>query len=429
MTTALPLLAAVAPARRGAAVVARGEAGVTLRVLQLILVAAIPLQRFGVQLGAAEISLGLLVTFAGVGYLAATGRLVIDAARLALFGLVIAATALSAAVSPATASATSFALFAAIYLPFVFIAPGDRGQYLATLGTFQDLVLLCAALGAVQFALQFVVHAPWLFTFQGLLPDAVLLKAFNTAVPLSYGSPVMKSNGFLLLEPSMFSQYLAIALLVEILFFQRKWRMMVYLAVLPLSYSGTGVLLLAAFLPAIVVQRRAWGFLIVGLMLVPVALAFGDRLHLDTLLQRAGELQSTQTSGFARFVSAFWLLDEFVVRHTGSLLFGLGPGSISPVLKTVAYEAHDPTWGKLLFEYGVIGSMIFALFFLACIGPGAPSLWMSCVLLFGFLLFGGMLLDPRLNALLLIFCTLPRFSPTYGGHSPFTLDAAPSSMH
>lgn len=400
------------------------EAGVLRRAAQIILIGAIPLQRFGLQLGSAEIAFGLLMTLGTLGFLVATGRVGIDANRLALFGIVATAAAVSSAVNAGGASAPSFALVLAIYLPFTLVVVTDRAVFLDILRFFQDLVLLCAMLGALQFGLQFAVTAPWLFTFRGVLPDAILLEAFNTASPLAYGSPILKSNGFLLLEPSMFSQYLALALLVEILFFARRWRVLAYAAALPISYSGTGLLLLAVFLPLIVVHRRAWGLLAIGVLVAAVAIALGDLWNMDALVARAGELQSTQTSGFARFVSAFWLLDDFVVTRFGSLLVGLGPGSISEVLDRVPYEAHDPTWGKLLFEYGVVGTLAFAAFFLACVFPAVHSAWVSGMLLFGFLLFGGMLLDPRLNALLVVFCTLQRRPPPPepgGGGTPRVL--------
>ncbi|NYZ16653.1 hypothetical protein HL658_29255 [Azospirillum sp. RWY-5-1] len=417
MTTQLPPLVALpefAPARRPATV------GVTiddreerdrrllLRCLQVMLFAAIPLQRFGFPVGGSAIALGLLVTLATVGLMAVRGLLQVDTARLALFAVVAAAAAVSAMVNPSTASATSYLLFVALYVPFVFVTTTDRAFFLATLRTFQTLVFVCAVLGVIQFLAQFVVQSELLFTFKGLLPDAILMPGFNTAVPLTYGAALMKSNGFLLLEPSIFSQLLALALLVEILFFGRVLRLALFGLALPLSYSGTGILLLAVFLPLVVLHRRAVGLMIAGAVGVVVLIPFAGALHLDVILQRAGELQSTQTSGFARFVSAFWLLRDFVVDNTPALFFGLGPGSITGVLHDVPYEAHDPTWGKLLFEYGIVGTLVFSVFFLACVFVGAHSKWVSGFLLFGFLFFGGVLLDPRVNALLIAFCTLQR---------------------
>lgn len=421
MTTQLPPLMALpdfAPARRAITIDDREERDrrLLLRCIQVMLFAAIPLQRFGFPLGDSAIALGLLVTLATMGLMAVRGLLQVDTARLALFAMVAAAAAVSAAVNPSTASATSYLLFVALYVPFVFVTTTDRAFFLATLRTFQNLVFVCAVLGVVQFLAQFVIHAEVLFTFKGLLPDAILMPGFNTAVPLTYGAALMKSNGFLLLEPSIFSQLLALALLVEILFFGRLLRLALFGLALPLSYSGTGILLLAVFLPLVVLHRRAVGLMIAGAVGVVVLIPFSGALQLDIILQRAGELQSTQTSGFARFVSAIWLLRDFVIDHTPALFFGLGPGSITGVLHSVPYEAHDPTWGKLLFEYGIVGTLVFAVFFLASIFVGAHSKWLSGFLLFGFLFFGGVLLDPRVNALLITFCTLQRVAG-YGGRA------------
>lgn len=377
-----------------------------LRCLQLMLVAAIPLQRFGLSLGDAEIALGLAVSLGCVGWLALSGRLRIDIHRLALLGIVVAAASASAALHPSQSSASSLALFIVLYTPFVFVTSTDRATFLDSLLTFQGLVSLCAVLGIVQFFAQFLLHSPQLFTFQGLLPDGILLHNFNIVVPLRYGSSIFKSNGFFFLEPSIFSQYTALAVLVELLFFRSRLRLALFAVSLVFSYSGTGLLLLAVFLPMVIIYRRAVGIMAIGVAAAVLLVAFGDLWHMDVLLQRLGEFHSTQSSGFARFLSAFWLLRDYILDDTLALLFGRGPGSISAVLTQVSYVAHDPTWGKLLFEYGVVGTAAFALFFLACIFPESHSAGLSGFLLFGFLFFGGMLLDPRLNALLLVFCTL-----------------------
>jgi hypothetical protein len=397
-----------APAAGDAGV--RHDADVRLlrRCLQAILIGAIPLQRFGFQIGGSEISLGLAITLVALAVLTIRRVVRIDPWRLALLALSVATLSVSVMLNSATSSLPSFMLFVAIYLTLAFVTATGKDFYRDIVRTFLNLVLVCAALGTVQFVVQFVASPSWLFTFKGVLPDGVLMHAFNTAVPLSYGATTFKSNGFLLLEPSMFSQYLALALLLELLLFKRWWRLAAYAAPLPLSFSGTGLLLLAVFLPLVVLHLRAYRYVLGGFVLAIVAVALGDLWHMDQLVARLGELNSTQTSGFARFLSPVWLLRDWVYDSLSGLLFGLGPGSITDALKQMPYEAFDPTWGKLLFEYGLVGTLAFSIFFIACLFTSAHSRWVSGFLLFSYVLLGGMLLDPRMNALILVFGTLQR---------------------
>jgi hypothetical protein len=372
----------------------------------LVLVAAIALQRFALPFGEGGIALALPVAWLVAGALALGGRL--DVWRVALFGLLAAAAAVSAAINLDAVSPDSFALLLATYAPFLVAVPVAEGEWRRALGVFQALAALCAGLGLIQFAAQFAFDAPWLFTFKGVLPEAILQDGYNTIVPLSYGAPVFKSNGGILLEPSIFSQILALALLIEILAFGRAWRLALFAAALPVAYSGTGLLLLAVFLGPILIRRRAHG-IAAGLALGAfVIVVLGDVWHADALFRRLGEWQSTQTSGFARFLSAFWLLGDHVADDPVALLFGRGPGSIAPAMAAAPYAAHDPTWGKALFEYGIVGTAALAAFIGVCLFRGTPSRGLSAVLLFGYLFFGGMLLDSRYAAVLLALAVWPR---------------------
>jgi hypothetical protein len=55
------------------------------------------------------------------------------------------------------------------------------------------------------------------------------------------------------------------------------------------------------------------------------------------------------------------------------------------------YEAHDPSWFKLVFEYGTLGALAFFAFFLTALFLGAPAPMLAASFLFIFLLLGGYL--------------------------------------
>ncbi|MFC3125980.1 hypothetical protein ACFOD4_13000 [Pseudoroseomonas globiformis] len=380
------------------------------RWLIAILFASIFLQRFAIPIGPDGIAINLLVTLVGIGALALRGSLTLDPVRTVLFFLLAATVALSAAINAGAASMPSLVLFLIMYIPFMFSLGTERTEevFQACVSAFQKMVVVLALMGILQFVMQFVVGSAIPFTFRGLLPDEILLTGFNTANPLSWDSPYFKSNGFFLVEPSTFSQYLAIAIVLELLYRGATLRLLIYGLALPTSYSGTGIILLALLTPWVMLQRRAYGAIFGAMVFGIIVIATGSMWNADALFSRVNEFGSENSSANARFVAGAWLIGTFLFDSARDVVFGLGPGSYAQHAKIVTYEAHDPAWAKMLFEYGLIGSMIFWPYFLIALFRDTFSRWISWAMLIGFFTFGGMLLDPRLQVLLLLFCVLTK---------------------
>ena len=72
---------------------------------------------------------------------------------------------------------------------------------------------------------------------------------------------------------------------------------------------------------------------------------------------------------------------------------GLGPGIISR-LSQADYAFHDPTWAKLLVEYGVLGLSAFVIMMLVCVRQRVLPVPLQAVLFFSWLVMGGHLLTP-----------------------------------
>jgi hypothetical protein len=389
---------------------AETEARFVRRCLVIALFASIFLQRFAVPVGPDGIAINLLVTLAVIVILAMRGSLTLDPVRTVLFFVLAATVSLSAALNAGMASMPSLALFLIMYAPFIFSLRGgaDEAVFRGCVKAFQFMVLICALMGILQFVAQFVLGASIPFTFHGLLPDQILLTGFNTANPLSWNSPYFKSNGFFLVEPSTFSQYLAIAIVLELLFYGATLRLLVLGLALPTSYSGTGLILLALLLPWVMLYKRAYGAIFGALVFGVIVVATGSLWNADALFSRAGEFGSEGSSANARFVAGAWLIGSFLLDSARDVVFGLGPGSYAQFVKLVPYEAHDPAWAKMIFEYGLFGSAVFWPFFLIALFRNTMSRWISWSMLIGFFTFGGMLLDPRLHLMILIFCVLPK---------------------
>jgi len=384
------------------------DARAVRRWLIIALFASIFLQRFALPLGADAVAFNLLVTVLALVVLICRGALLLDPVRTVLFFALATVVSLSAAVNAGRASMPSLLLFLIMYAPFMFSLQKTEGVLESCVRAFQAMVLVLAVFGILQFVAQFVIGTSIPFTFKGILPDWMLLPKFNTANPLTWDSPYFKSNGFFLVEPSTFSQYLAIAVVLELLFFGVTWRLLVFGLALPTSYSGTGLILLLFLLPWLMLHLRAYGAIVGVLAFAVLAVFTGSLWNADALFSRISEFGSEGSSANARFIAATWLIGSFLMDSARDVFFGLGPGAYAKYAEIVPYEAHDPVWAKMLFEYGVLGSMVFWPFFLISIFRGSPSRWISWGILIGFFTFGGMLLDPRYQVLMLIFCVLPK---------------------
>jgi hypothetical protein len=219
------------------------------------------------------------------------------------------------------------------------------------------VVALCAC---VQFVAQFLGIA--LFSFEGLVPSALLIEGrYNVAVPLSLGSDIYKANGIFLLEPSILSQYVAIAIAIEFLYFRSVPRLILLILALLFSFSGTGLLTLGfALTAAIMVERRPLPIIATGAVagLIAVVFLLMAPQFVDIFLGRIDELSSDQTSGFLRFISPFMLLSD--VTTDPRAIIGFGPGSAERFNVPYEYAVNAPV--KILIDYGIFGLVAYALF-------------------------------------------------------------------
>ena len=381
--------------------------------LLTMIFASVFLQRFALPVGSTAVPLSLFINIATLAWLTLLQQANIDPFRAALVLLFAAYASVCVMFNPSsmfnpTSETWTSALFAiAVYLPFALVLRCGDALFMDCLRAFRSMVLICAGLGILQFALQSAITSSLLFTFKGYVPESLLLPEFNTFQQLTYGSPLYKSNGFFMIEPSTFSQFVAIAIVIELLFYQVKWRLAVYCAALLFSYSGTGLIGLA-LAPAILVSRRSYGTIIVLALFALLALATSQLWHMSVTEARTSELSSSDSSGYARFIAPADLIATYQIFRPRDLLFGLGPGTYLRYGNIMPYEVGEASWAKVLFEYGVVGSLLFWPLLIVAVFSNAPSVWLTATLMIGFLTFGGGFLDTRFQALLLVFCVLPK---------------------
>jgi hypothetical protein len=371
-----------------------------------MLISTLFLTRFALTLGERELSLPLVIVLLGTAFLFVTGSVMISPTRALLFGtamvVMLAASVFGGAVRVSWASYLNVVLLYACYLS---VAPDDL-EFERAIRLFRLLTVVIAIAGIVQFFAQVALPGPTLFTFNGIFPPSIISHGFNYVIPVPGLGGLNKSNGFFLVEPSSFSQLTALAIIVELEFFRPSWRLGLFGTGLILSFSGTGLLLFLAFVPFYMIRRGWGGLLLLSLPtgLVAAALLAGPKLA--ALLARLGEFGSSQSSAFARFLSPFYLFDQYLFPNLDTTLLGMGPGAIEPFFKKAAYQIHDPTWGKLVFEYGLVGATAFLVFVLHCFFAGTRSIWLSTALFLNYLILGGNLVDARLQLLILVLVVM-----------------------
>lgn len=384
----------------------------SLRAGWLFLLASLTLLvRFGVNFGSYSLNVALVAVYMCLTLAALHGVLLVSRRRAALYGFSMAVAALSLWINRELGqteqiSLNSFMLLAAIYLPANFLL---RSASLAeddsawALRMFSNVALFSALAGIAQFYLQFVLHTDWLFNFSPHLPTALQgPSGFNTIRTVG---ALNKSNGFFYREPSDFSILMALGLHAEWNLQRRLPRIVTLGLALLLTYSGSGVVVLLAGLLFPLHPRTLARLAIVGGAGALFFLLFGEALNLSFTLSRLGEFGSERSSAYVRYVGPLRLLGDTFTSTIWTPLIGHGPGSMLRVKQDYAF--HDPTWARLLFEYGVLGFIAFLALFLRVLARASVPIQLRAALFFAWLLTGGHLLLPELPFLALALIGFP----------------------
>ena len=367
--------------------------------LTAMVVGLVLTERFAVAIGTFYLGVSLPMMYVLLTVLLLTGHLAVDAVSLLLYsgvvGVAVTSFLLNANIDGGNGtSITSMYLLLALYLPLVFVLsprPENRAHWRWMMGMLSTVLLIVAIAGIVQFYVQFVFHPTWLFDISELIPTPIRGQGiYNSAIPI--GS-LFKANGFAMREPSGFSYLMAFGLITELALFKRRKRMACFALALLLSYSGTGLLALAI---GVLLPVRAKMLVRLGIGAVVVVgcnLLVGDPLNLAFTFSRVGEFSSQGSSAYSRYVAPWHLVDAGIDVTPWSIWLGHGPGMITK--GATAFESHDPTWAKLLYEYGIGGLLLFLAFIAYKLAAFEAPFQFRAVLFASWLVMGGHLLSPE----------------------------------
>lgn len=305
-------------------------------------------------------------------------------------------------------TASSMLLLLFIYLPFIFQPVSTSAPDKGFFRLYFKIVLILGLAGVGQFFAQFLTGPQWLFDFRPLIPDLFRnLNVMNTIIP--FGS-VIKSNGFFQLEPSFFSQWMAVGIYFFGFMNTSFFSFFIFLTGLTVSFSGTGLILIffiCLFSFQLFEQKRRW----ILLSSFSVFLLFGVFFPDSFLKTRTEEFKGgagvRTTSAAARFVTPFFTLEESFKNSPQRIFFGNGPGTITKVARD--FEAHDPVWAKLFFEYGLVGGASLVLFLALSISRAKQSFTLTFLFCIQWFFLGGHLLSFDIVAFYVIYYKLASF--------------------
>ena len=363
-----------APAVQKAAARVDGERGALL-FSGALFACAMLCQRFGHEFtstfldSVTPLGMGLALLFV------LQGTLILNRQRLLIFGVMCILAFIGAIIgalvpdelggTPSVNSLGQFLLLTS-FGTLTFAKPVGERAFFRVVNRW---IAFVAIAGLIEFGLQFINID--LFTFSDFLPQSILVEDYwHVLIPID-GTPFHKSNGFFLLEPSLFSQYVALGLLIEILVLRRVQYLCIFGAGLMTSVSGTGWLMIIGFVATAVLSLGGRG-IVLGLVTTIVgALALGGLALANPdiynfLISRTDEFTAPGSSAYLRFVTPWLFLVDILSQAPGVLFFGLGAGVSEHPGRSMTYEYSVDSIVKLLLEFGAPALIAFlALFFTA----------------------------------------------------------------
>jgi len=334
-------------------------------ILAVVLLAKIAVPPFGkIGLG---IDLPILLAVMLMGLL--MGRFRVHVTRLLFYLLTIGWLGGSQLLLDNPFSPSSIAFLAVLFLPLTLQLRPPKTRPLepppaedplhASLRAMAGMAAFFALLGVLQYTLQYVIGQRLAFPIEHSLPEAFITQKYNHLIPIREGGTILKANGVFFLEPSFYSQFVGLGLVLELSTRNRPLRIAVLVAGLAVAYSGTGIIVASVGIAGLVIVKRRWDVIVFVVLAALAALLLSDVLHLDRLLNRVAEFQSTRSSASARFVAWLDMLHEHWWLDGTRALFGAGAGNFSSYAVTARLATAEMSFSKMLFEYGIVGATLF----------------------------------------------------------------------
>jgi hypothetical protein len=361
--------------------------------LWIILIGVTFGQRFCFPYATFQIPLSVPLAYIGLYLLLSSGQLRINTMGFMLYALTIGLMITTLFFDKASFSPFSFFYLIVLYLVYIFSIDVSREEHLKALNIYQTLLVPLAVIALFQLVGQMTSGSTW--TIFDYIPRDYWLTGYNTRPVLNYGSTFHKSNAEFFLEPSFLSQYMALGMIIEILYFGRWKRLALYAAAIFASFSGTGMALLLVFAAATTIRARRWELLYALPLLLVAYYFFQDNEYVTAITGRVGEFDTDESSAFMRFIGPNAVVSDLILPHFGAFLVGKGPGYVEQLNQLAVVKANYPVIPKLLIEYGMFGLVPFLAFVTYRFFSGSRSRLLSAALFLMYLFLSGSLLQPH----------------------------------
>ena len=353
------------------------------------IVALILLQGFGIPFAGSSVELCLPIYFASLALVIVGLNLSVSPVRLILYGAMVAAMVISQLLSGSQIDLPAFMLVLVLYTAFVLEIPVSRSTLHQVLGIFQRIMMGAAALVFLQHAIQFTLGSAYWPSLKSLLPPELLFPGYNYLQPFDYGSPYIKPNGFFFLEASLVSQFLAIALVIELSVFRRIGVLAFFVAAMFACLAGSGLLILAIAAPILALRAppRLW---LAGAVLLAITGIAATTLGWTELTgRRIAEFSNPGSSAYNRYIRPMQQI-EGLAEEPERIVIGHGAG------RTPIGDQGDDTLplSKMAYEYGFVAMLILLTLMVAAIFTGGTNIAIATVLFLFYNLGGGGLSVP-----------------------------------
>lgn len=355
-------------------------------VFVVIAIAATVFQKIGFAASSETVvPLLLPITFVALAAGIAFSKPVFVPSRVGLYLAFILTSGLSTALFAVNYSGKSLALYAALYLPMIVSFRVSEADYRRCLDFFSTSMVGVVGIVALQHLVQLSIGWQYWPNLDRLLPASLIIPNFNYVQPIVWGMNYMKPNGIFFLEVSFLSQFIALALGVELVLFRRWKRILLFTGAVFVTFAGTGVLLLLLTLPFIVGRISLRNMALLVIACAGVGFLAWSLGWIDLVSHRFNEFGRSGASANMRFVEPYNRLVAFV-SDPSALYSGIGAGQIE---KALNFQWWPIT--KAVLEYGIVPGLLFYAFFLHALFHKAPSPGLSIMLAVWFSLEGALL--------------------------------------
>jgi hypothetical protein len=300
----------------------------------------------------------------GIGLL--TGRLKVDPQRMAGYLLLAAILVGESALAVNTFVMSSLLLLLSVPLAYGFqlVSPVKPAE--VHLRRFLNMTFIICLAGIAQYFAQFVIGKRLAYPIENFTPSNFVTHAYNTMIPLHFGGSTLKSNGVVMLEPSYFSQLLALGFCLEAVGPRRLVRLAAFVAGFYVAYSGTGMIMVAITLGVMLIVNKRFDLLILGAALAIGAVLFGEALGLGIFTKRLNEFNTTNSSGYMRYVGGIHLFEQYLWGTPKRWLFGLGAGMMFRTTPWAMFSVSGTGWVKMMLEFGLVGFIAYFGYLFYC---------------------------------------------------------------